>query len=339
MLNEEKKQKSKEKEVSQLRKTNPNLVRIINESLVLKEPSQEYQTRIIELFEAHEKNAITERRPNKFDLLEWLKQVFIGMKNLRGWVTVNGFLSSNMRLAGTLLIIVSFLAGLYAVYYQYIDLKQKKGNFIVKQQPEIKVAPSSTSTPIATPSPMQTINPDIAKSPENKNDNIRQDNAKENNQQAKTNKDRKPRKPEQSKDLYKEDNNIAINNIKRDKRTNSSAKINNATNTTEKSLTLSNLVYVAVMDLKIKDQELDPIDEEIKQELIKAINSSGKWQLSSVKDAEAIFKKQKNDSALVLFDKKTANILWKSVDYINNYKNNKDYIKMTIETLSNYQKQ
>lgn len=230
-----------------------------------------------------------------------------------------------------------FILSIVAFYY--INPQNNPPKIISNQKtPIIKVSPNPTR-PIPTSSPIQNINPDIVKSPENNSDGIRRDNTKENDKQVERNKNTKPSKPEESKDLYKEDNNIAVNNIKRDKRTNSSPKTNNTTNIIEKSLTLSNLVYVAVMDLKIKDQEPDPIDEEIKQELIKAINSSGKWQLSSVKDAEAIFKKQNNDSALVLFDKKTTNILWKSVDYINNYKNNKDYIKITVETLSNYQKQ
>lgn len=225
-------------------------------------------------------------------------------------------------------------------YYYYTKPQSNPENIIANQEtPAIKITPHSIDTPIATPSPIQTINPDTAKRPENNNDNITQGNTEENNQQAGTNKDRKPRKPEEPKDLYKEDNNIAINNRKRDKRTNNSVKTNNATSTTEKTLTLSNLVYVAVMDLKIEDQEIDPIDSEIKKELLEAISNSGKWRLSSVKDAEAIFKKQENDRALVLFDKKTTNILWKSVDYMNNYKNNKDYIKTTVKTLSNYQKQ
>jgi len=226
-----------------------------------------------------------------------------------------------IALASTLILFI--LSGV--VYYQYTKPQNNPINIIANQEtPAIKVSPNSSDTPIATPSPIQTI---------------RQDDTKENNQQAITKNDTKPRKPEEPKDLYKEDNNIAINNLKRDKRTNNSVKTNAITNAKKKSLTLSNLVYVAVVDLKTGDQEPELIDTEIKQELIQAINNSGKWRLSSVKDAEAIFKKQKNDGALVLFDKETKNILWKNIDYINNYKNNKDYIKTTVETLSNYQKQ
>lgn len=238
-----------------------------------------------------------------------------------------------------ILAMIAFLFVISVTYYQYTKPQSNSINVAIKETPTIKVSPSPTNTPIISPIPTQTVNPDSAKSPENKNDSIRQSDTKESNQQATTGNNTKPHKPEEPKDLYKEDNNIAVNNIKGDKRTNSSIKTNSAFNTTKKLLTLSNLKYVAVMDLNIKSQELDPIDEEIKQELIKAINSSGKWQLSSVEDAEAIFKKQKNDRALVLFDKKTTNILWKNIDYINNYKNNKDYIKITVETLSNYQKQ
>lgn len=239
-----------------------------------------------------------------------------------------------------ILVMITFLFVISVTYYQYTKPQSNPTNIIANEEsPTIKLIPSPTDKPIATSNPIQTINPDIAKSPENNKDNIRQDATKENNQQATTNKDTKPRKSQEPIDLYKEDNNIAINNLKRDKRTNNSVKTNAITNIKKKPLTLSNLVYVAVVDLKTKDQEQDPVDVEIKQELIQAIINSGKWRLSSVEDAEAIFKKQNNDGTLVLFDKKTKNILWKSIDYINNYKNNKDYIKITVETLSNYQKQ
>lgn len=201
MLKEEEPKNNQQKELSQLRKTNPNLVKIINERLEIRKPSQEYQARMLQLFESHEESTITEKNRSRFDLLEWLKQVLIGMRNLRSWVMVNSFLPSNIGLVGNLLIIVSLFAGLYLVYYQYINSKQKKEDFIVNQHSQIKVLPSPINTPALTSIDIQNTDPKIVKS----------SNDKENNKMLITNRNKKLRKPEEPKSLYKENDKISLN--------------------------------------------------------------------------------------------------------------------------------
>lgn len=248
----------------------------------------------------------------------------------------NPFLVQNPRplmysFVGLFVIVLATIA-----HYQYTKPSNPTNIITNQETPIIKVSPENNpaNTPIVTPSPIQTISPDIAKSPENNNNNIRQDDTKENNHQAITKNDTKPRKPEESKDLYKENDKIAMNTEPKSIiRGNSINK-----NTVNKRLALSNIVYVAVMNLKIDKQEVNPIDIEIKEELIKAINDEGKWELSSEQDdkTQAIFYKQNADGALVLFDKKEGTPFWEDMNYIENYKKDKNYIKSIVKMLENY---
>lgn len=238
-----------------------------------------------------------------------------------------------------------------AAYYQYIKPENSPTNIISNQKtpiiPIIKLSPNPNNTPIAIPSPIESIDPKVAINPNN--DNIRQDGTKEeNNQQAITNQDTKPHKPEESKGLDKENDKIAMTTKPKDnrgernirdisKKRDNSINRNNSDVKNER-LTLSNLVYVAVKDLKIDKQELNIIDIEIKDELIKAINDNGKWELSSEQDdkTQAIFYKQNADGALVLFDKKERTPLWEDLNYIENYKKDKNYIKSIVKMLENH---
>lgn len=232
-----------------------------------------------------------------------------------------------IALASTIILLI--LGGI--TYYQYRKPQSSPIGIIANQvTPAIKVTPNSSDAPIATPSLIETISPDIAKSPENN---------KENNQQAITKNDTKPRKPEEPKGLYKENDKIAMNTEPRSiSKTRGNSINKNNKNAVSERLTLSNLVYVAVMDLKIGKQEVNSIDVEIKEELIKAINENGKWELSSEKDdkTQAIFYKQNADGALVLFDKKERTPFWEDLNYIENYKKDKNYIKSIVKMLENH---
>lgn len=260
----------------------------------------------------------------------------------------NPFLVQNLKplmysFAGLFVIVLATIA-----YYQYTKPQSTSTNIIAGQETPIKVSPNPTDTPNATPSPIESIDPKVATNPNN-DDNIRQDGTKEeNNQQAITNEGTKPHKPEESKDLDKENDKIAMTTKPKDNRGESNIRdiskkrdnsINrNNSNVKNERLTLSNLVYVAVMDLKMDKQELNTIDTEIKDELIKAINDNGKWELSSVQDdkTQAIFYKQNADGALVLFDKKERTPLWQDLNYIENYKKDKNYIKLIVKMLENH---
>jgi len=253
----------------------------------------------------------------------------------------NPFLVQNPRplmysFVGLFVIVLATIA-----YYQYTKPSSPTNIIANQETPIIKVSPENNpaNTPIVTPSPIQTISPDIAKSPENNNNNIRQDDTKENNQQTITKNDTKPRKPEEPKGLYKENDKISMNTEPKNiSKTRGNSINKNNKNAASERLALSNLMYVAVMDLKIGKQEVNSIDVEIKEELIKAINENGKWELSSEQDdkTQAIFYKQNADGALVLFDKKERTPLWEDLNYIENYKKDKNYIKSIVKMLENH---
>jgi len=213
------------------------------------------------------------------------------------------------------------------VYYQYIKPENSPTNIISNQKtpiiPIIKLNPNSTDTPIATPSPIESIDPTVATNPNN-NDNIRQDGTKEeNNQRAITNEDTKPRKPEKLKDLDKENDKIAMNTVPN----NSSATRAVKELSQQQILTMKKLRTLRTIIID------DSLEQDIRQEIEKEIENSPNWEIAT--DADAMFKVVDNKLMLV---NQSGEILW----FVNNHKKKYKskvkyfkYIRSKIKYLSN----
>lgn len=146
-----------------------------------------------------------------------------------------------LEIALASLVVLLFLGGI--TYYQYIKpQKPENTNMIVnKQPPTIKVTPTLTNTPIAIPSPIQTINPDIAKSSKNNSSKDIKDNGTVKNKYDKIIKNQKS-----NNDI---ENNVVIDN-----------KIaNNTTN--------NNIENVVVVDNKIRNNDISNDIEDISRSI------------------------------------------------------------------------
>lgn len=287
--------------------------------------SPELDEKVKELARDHKKKLAREGKLNNSDWLKWTQPIITPIRDLRGLFTLDGFSISNLRVVGTLLVIISIIGGLsYLVYYQYTNNSNntKPGNLTSKQQtPAIEI-------PITKPSPQITTipTPNIAENKSNKN-KTDLDRTTQNKQETFI-----ANRPEQVKTLQQEEDKVAVNKIK-DLRTRGVKSTPNVT--VQESVTLSNLVYVGVSHLNIEGHEIEPIDLEIEKELTDAIKSNSKWKLSlePTNEPQAMFVKQQKDGALVLVNS-SRQVLWKDSNYIENYRKDKNYIKSVVISLT-----
>lgn len=224
-------------------------------------------------------------------------------------------------LASTILLFI--LGGI--AYYKYATSKAINQRDLISNQrtPEI-----NTTDHILNPSPSITEKID-SETIDDKTDKINKDYVS----MDKTSKNdkligsRKHKRPETPKNIDKERDTVAI--VRK-------AKVTDDTNNiSEKKITLTNLVNVHVLPLEIENEESDPLDLDISKELTNAIANNKKWKLSEKSGAEASFKKQATDRALVLITNK-GEILWKDKNYIENYKQDRNYIKFLVKSLTKH---
>lgn len=171
----------------------PNFKKKMDEIDDLIEISPELDQKMLKLIS----NTTTTKQALKFNDY-WLCLVNkIGAKtrNIILFFRINNFSYNPFILIATLIIIVISLGSYYLVY-------RKQTNIIANQEtPRINLNPSSSPILVVTPSPVETISPNIAKSSNNK----------ENNQTLIAKRSIKLRKPEEPKNLYKESDKIADN--------------------------------------------------------------------------------------------------------------------------------
>ncbi|MFY9222309.1 MAG: hypothetical protein WAQ98_06560 [Blastocatellia bacterium] len=223
------------------------------------------------------------------------------------------FIGNGRRLEISLATIIVFFILTTIAYYQYIKHQSTPTDIIAGQEtPIIKVSPNPTDTPIATPSPIESIARKVATNPNN-NDNIRQDGTKEeNNQQAITNEDTKPRKPEEPKDLGKENDKIAMNTVPN----NSSATRAVKELSKQQILTMKKLKTLRTIIID------DSLEQDIRQEIEKEIENSPNWEIAT--DADAMFKVVDNKLMLV---NQSGEVLWFVNNHKTKYKSKVKYIK------------
>lgn len=234
------------------------------------------------------------------------------------------FIGNGRRLEISLATIIVFFILTTIAYYQYIKHQSTPTDIIAGQEtPIIKVSPNPTDTPIATPSPIESIAPKVATNPNN-NDNIRQDGTKEEDkQQAITNEDTKPRKPEEPKDLDKENDKIAMNTVPN----NSSATRAVKELSKRQILTMKKLKTLRTIIID------DSLEQDIRQEIEKEIENSPNWEIAT--DADAMFKVVDNKLMLV---NQSGEVLWFVNNHKTKYKSKVKYIKYIrskIKYLSN----
>lgn len=219
--------------------------------------------------------------------------------------------------------------------YRYqASISTNPGNFISNQQtPAINTSP----TPIPNPEVLPSATPNIVENNKPNNDNKLNTNIENRTyQQNVIVGEKKIHKPETSKDLDIEKDKVAVNRVKDGRGPiNEVRGVNSKPGiTAQESVTLSELVYVGVAPLKIKDHEIEPIDLEIGKELTEAIDSNSKWKLPSEPNKpQAVFVKQQTDGALVLVNS-NKKVLWKDENYIENYQKDKNYIKSVVNSLT-----
>lgn len=229
----------------------------------------------------------------------------------------------------TTIALVLVIAGVY-IYYQYTNTKNINQNGLISNEQTPKI---TTTNSLTTPTP--SIDPNIvenisnSKNIDNKQDKINNqsiplNNTKENNKLADS---RKYKRPEPPKNIDKERDTIAV--VRKPKVT------DDTNNNSEKNITLANLVNVHVLPLEIENEESDPLDLDISKELTSAIANNKKWKLSEKSGAEASFKKQATDRGLVLITNE-GEILWEDKNYIENYKQDRNYIKSIVKSLTKH---
>jgi hypothetical protein len=139
-----------EKEVSLLRKTSPNLVRLMNERIESMGPSQEQQERMEQnmrdLVRKHKEKLAKQENLNNSDWLKWLQPIITPIRDLRSLFTLDGFSIDNLRIAVPLLVIIGIIVGgTYLVYYQYQNSKNIIGSGIAKNTNPIPLVTQSPS--------------------------------------------------------------------------------------------------------------------------------------------------------------------------------------------------
>lgn len=220
------------------------------------------------------------------------------------------FIGNGRRLEISLATIIVFFILTTIAYYQYTKANNSTNIIANQETPIIKVSPNSTDTPIATPSPIESIAPKVATNP---NNNIRQDDTKEeNNQQAITNEDTKLRKPREPKDLDKENDKIAMNTVPN----NSSATRAVKELSQQQILTMKKLRTLRTIIID------DSLEQDIRQEIEKEIENSPNWEIAT--DADAMFKVVDNKLMLV---NQSGEILWFVNNHKTKYKSKVKYIK------------
>lgn len=180
---------SSKENLSEMRKLDPDLVEVFLQIRPKVDTPKSLDEKIHKMCMNHENN-----KYERLDWIKWLSSIFLQRPKFLNSLGIywNPFLAQNVRalmysFAGLFLIILATIA-----YYQYTKPYPNTSNIISNQQ-------TPKSTPIVTPNPVETLNPNITKSPENDSNGPGKSNNSENNQQilqAKKTKTRKVKPPD-----------------------------------------------------------------------------------------------------------------------------------------------
>lgn len=175
---------SRKESLSEMRKLDPDLVEVFLQIRPKVDTPKSLDEKIHKMCMDHENN-----KHEKLDWIKWLSSIFLQRPKFLNSLGMywNPFFVQNLRalmysFAGLFLIVLATIA-----YYQYTKPYPKMSNIISNQQ-------TPKSTPIVTPSPIETISPNITKSPENNRNGLGKSDSSENDQQILQAKKKKTRK-------------------------------------------------------------------------------------------------------------------------------------------------
>lgn len=298
---------NKEKELTVLRKTNPNLVKLMRENIDWIEPSPECEEKMLNLAHKHKEKLAKEENLNNSDWLRWLQPIITPIRDLRKLFGLDGFLVDNLRVAGATLVIVSLIGGLsYLMYYQYKNTRYTNQGLIVDHQIP---ATSTTSTPVPTPIPSPEVTPALNTANDNSN-KLNTNSGNENNHitknQKQPNKTEKPKSNPLNGTI--DDNQVAHNTKPKDFITEDTSNSTREIEKVKKGVTLSEVktIYIASFGDEEKDKDL-------RNAIISKFSSDSRFKLLKPIDmvknkADAVLKKK--DSFLRLTDGVNGKILW-----------------------------
>lgn len=109
---------NKEKELSVLRKTNPNLVKLTYETIDWIEPSPECEEKMLNLARKHKEKLAKEEKLNNSDWLKWLQPIITPIKQFEEWFRLQGFPIVDFRVAAAAMVLMMVCLGSYYFIYK-----------------------------------------------------------------------------------------------------------------------------------------------------------------------------------------------------------------------------